>query len=219
MRALPRRTGHGGADTTRAAARRRLRWLASAGAAGVVLGGAVLGSRMDSDTTLVRTPLLGKTVPDRTLPALEGGAPLDLSDLRGKVAVVNFWASWCVPCRRENPSLVALSQTYPDVAFAGVVFQDQPRAAVAFLDELKRGAGNYRYLRDTDSQAALDFGVFGLPETFVLDKSGVIRAKIVGEASYPLLASAIEDVLAGRQPDSRTEGLVQPGPGEPQVRG
>lgn len=199
--------------------RYRVRWLALGLATAVVLTGAVLGSRLGTDTTLVRTPLIGTTVPDRTLAPLEDGTPLRLSDLRGQVSVVNFWASWCVPCRRENPSLVALSQTYPDVAFAGVVFQDRPGEAVAFLDQLKRGAGNYRYLTDKDSQAALDFGVFGLPETFVLDRDGVIQAKIVGEASYPLLASAIEDVLAGRTPTSRTEGLVQPGPGQPQIPG
>lgn len=197
-----------------AARRSRVR-LASLGVAtAVVLTGAVLGARLGTDTTLVRSPLIGSTVPDNTLPALEGGAPLRLADLRGEVSVVNFWASWCVPCRAEHPELVAAADAYADagVTFVGVNYQDQKSSAVAFLDELGRGE-RYEYVVDTGSRGSVDFGVYGVPETFVLDREGTIVAKIMGASNFPLLAGTLDQVLAGASPGEMVNGPVQREPG------
>jgi cytochrome c biogenesis protein CcmG/thiol:disulfide interchange protein DsbE len=208
-------------DDSQAPARRGrvVRWVAVLVAIAAVAAGVVFGSRLDSDPTLVETPLIGTAVPDLELPALEGEASLRLADLRGQVVVVNFWASWCVACREEHPALLSVAETYraDGVTFVGIVYQDEQDAAVGFLDEMGRGGDNYRYVTDPGSAAALDFGVFGVPETFIIDRGGVIQGKITGPATYPLLAGAIEEVLAGRVPQSRTSGSVQPAPGEPYV--
>jgi len=83
----------------------------------------------------------------------------------------------------------------------------------AFLDELGRGGDNQRYVTDPGSRAALEFGLFGVPETFVIDRSGVIVAKITGGVTYPLLGGVLDAVLAGHRPAAPTPGAVQPAPG------
>lgn len=165
----------------------------------VVIVAAAFGTRFGSDPGTVDSPLIGRPAPDLTLPYLESDGQLALRDLRGEVVVVNFWASWCVPCREEHPALISAAQRYEDegVRFLGIVYQDQRQQAIAFLDELGRG---YDYLDDPDSTAAIEFGVFGIPETYVIARDGTIAAKITGAITFEGLASTIEDVLAGRPP-------------------
>jgi cytochrome c biogenesis protein CcmG/thiol:disulfide interchange protein DsbE len=209
-------------DPPRRSRRRRILVLAAALAALAAIGvGAVFGSRLGTDPTLVDSPLIGRPAPAATLPNLEGGGSLSLSELRGQVVVINFWASWCVACREEHPALVAAAQQYRDagVTFVGVDYQDSTSTAVAFLDEMGRGGQNYRYVTDPGSRAALDFGVFGVPETFVLDRDGTVVAKVTGPSTYPLLAGVLDAVIAGQQPGTRTGGAVQPAPGAPLVGG
>ena len=175
--------------------------------------GALFGNRLDADPALVRSPLIGRPAPARALPLLDGGGTLSLADLRGQVVLVNFWASWCGPCRQEHPDLLAAAKTYADagVTVVGVSYQDEPRAATALLDELGRGeAPGYRYVTDPGSSAAVDFGVFGIPETFVVDREGTIVGKMTGATSFPVLAAAIDEVLAGRRPPSSILGTLQP---------
>ena len=194
--------------------RRTFRWVAAATIVAAVRAGAAFGLRLGRDPTLVDSPLLGKPAPAATLPDLDGGGDLTLASLRGRVVVVNFWASWCVPCRTEHPELVAAAAAYrgAGVTFVGVNYQDQRSSALRFLDDLGRGRG-YRYVTDPGSRAALDFGVFGVPETYFLDRSGVVAAKITGPSTLPLLARTLDDILAGRAPRSTTNGPVQPAPG------
>lgn len=192
---------------------RAVRWGAALGVAVVITIGAVFGSRLGHDATLVNSPLVGRPAPAETLPNLDGTGTLSLASLRGQVVVVNFWASWCVACRQEHPSLTAADSAYRDrgVTFVGVNYQDQRAAAVAFLDDMGRGAG-YRYVTDPGSRAAVDFGVFGIPETFFLDRAGTVVAKITGASTYPLLTGVLDDILAGRTPTSHTNGPVQATP-------
>ena len=194
---------------------RTVRFVALAAVAVVIGVAAVLGSRITQDATLVESPLIGQPAPDLTLPDLEGAGSVSLGELRGQVVIVNFWASWCVPCRNEHPALVAANDAYRDagVTFVGINFQDQQASATAFLDELGRGDG-YRYVTDPGSRAAVEFGVYGVPETYVIDRTGTIIAKITGESNSRLLAEVIDAVLAGREPRSRLDGTVQPGPGQ-----
>jgi len=208
----------GAAAEGRSRSWRTVRLVALATAVLVIGVAAVLGSRIDQDATLVESPLIGRAAPDLTLPDLEGAGAVSLSELRGQIVVVNFWASWCVPCRSEHPVLVAANDAYRDagVTFVGINFQDQQSSATAFLDELGRGEG-YRYVSDPDSRAAVEFGVYGVPETFFIDRTGTIVAKITGESDSRLLAGVLDAILAGREPRSRTGGTVQPGPGQDPV--
>lgn len=174
--------------------------------------GAAFGWQLIGGSTVVDSPLIGRPAPAAVLPDLEGDGEVSLTDLRGRVVVINFWASWCVPCRDEHPVLVEAARSYRDrgVVVVGVNYQDSPASASAFLDELGRGGDNYPYVTDPGSRAALDFGLFGVPETFVLDRSGVIAAKIAGPVSAPLLGGTIEAVLAGERPGASAPGAVQP---------
>ena len=172
-----------------------------------------LASRFGTDPSLVASPLIGRPAPDLVLPRLEGNGELSLSELSGKVVVLNFWASWCVACRAEDGDLVATAAAFeePGVIFVGVVYQDDPENAVRFLDELGWGA-NYEYVIDPGSRAAISFGVLGIPETFLIDPEGTIVGKITGESNAVLLGTTLDQILAGKRPGEHTAGTVQSGP-------
>lgn len=205
----------------RSAPRRRtglryLRWSAILVTVIAIAIGAVFGARLKRDPTLVTTPLIGTQAPSRELPYLERAGTLSLDKLRGNLVVVNFWASWCVACRKEHPDLLAAASAYrgAGVKFVGIVYQDRAAGAKAFLDELGRGR-DYLYLTDPGSRMAIDFGVFGVPETFFLDRNGRIAAKISGASTLPLVSSVLDDLIAGNPPEPSTKaGPVQPAPGK-----
>ena len=172
---------------------------------------AAYGTRFGTDPTVVDSPLLGQPAPSITLPYLEKDGQLSLVDLRGDVVVVNFWASWCTACREEHDDLILAAQRFgdQDVTFLGIVYQDRPEAAIGMLDEMGRGYDN---LVDPGSRAAIDFGVFGVPETFFVDRDGTVVAKVVGRSDLSLLTGTIETILAGRVPDSVNRAGFQPQP-------
>ncbi|MFL0713052.1 MAG: TlpA family protein disulfide reductase [Microcella pacifica] len=194
--------------------RRLLRWSAVLVVVLAVGVGALFGARLDRDPSLVSTPLIGQPASERTVPYLEQDGSLSLEDFRGQVVVVNFWASWCVACREEHPALTAASAAYREagVEFIGVVYQDRTPNAVGFLDEMGRGE-DFRYVTDPESRLAIDFGVFGVPETFFIDETGTIAAKITGASTLPLLSGVLDEMLAGRTPAPSTNtGPVQEAP-------
>lgn len=162
----------------------------------------VFMGRFGQDPRLVDSPLIGKPLPDLTLPYLDQEGALTFSDPQGEVLVVNFWASWCYPCRLEHPALNWASDAYADrgVHFVGVLYQDERQPAMEFLDELGWGT-NYSYVVDDDSRATVELGVFGVPETYFVDAEGIIRGKVQGEVSQGVLVSTLDDILAGRTPD------------------
>jgi cytochrome c biogenesis protein CcmG/thiol:disulfide interchange protein DsbE len=167
-----------------------------------------LAVRFGNDPRRVDSPLIGKPAPTTNLPYLEREGSLSIADLRGNIVVVNFWASWCVACRAEHDDLMWAARTYRDegVVFVGVDYQDETDDAIAFLDEMGRGYDN---VVDPQSRFAIEFGVYGIPETFFIDANGIVAAKITGESNMPILAETLDEMLAGGAPESRTEGTTQ----------
>jgi len=116
----------------------------------------------------------GSAAPDFALTTLTGES-VRLSDLRGKRVVLNFWSTWCQPCKQEHPLLQQAPDLYPDVAFLGVLYQDDPTAARRYLD---RQPVAYPQLVDPGGKAAIAFGVTGVPETFFIAPDGTIEHKV-----------------------------------------
>jgi cytochrome c biogenesis protein CcmG/thiol:disulfide interchange protein DsbE len=112
-----------------------------------------------------------------------------LDSLRGKPVVINFWATWCVPCFQEHPALTEAARSFPDVQFLGIVYEDDEALTQQFLRE--RGSA-YPTLMDKEGRAAIAFGVFGVPETFFIDAGGRIVEKFVG----PLDRGTILELIA-----------------------
>jgi cytochrome c biogenesis protein CcmG, thiol:disulfide interchange protein DsbE len=137
--------------------------------------------------------LIGQTAPGVPETAL---APLPAFDAAviadGQVKLVNFWASWCAPCRVEHPHLTALAAE--GVAVYGINYKDDPANALAFLDEL--GNPYLAALADPDGRHALDWGVYGVPETFVIAGDGTIVARMAGPVTERTLNDRLRPALA-----------------------
>ena len=184
--------------------RHPIRWVVVSVGLAVLLGmGLVLGGRLGRDATVVRTPLLGKPVPEFDLASLAGGR-VRSSELVGRPFVVNCWASWCVPCRSEAPALEAFWQASQDrgVGMVGIVYNDSPSAAQEFR---ARFGLSFPQVMDPEGRVALDFGVFGVPETFVVDERGMIMAKLVGAVAPGTLEGVLDRILAGQTFTARND--------------
>jgi len=146
--------------------------------------------------TYVVSLMVGRPAPDITLPALdsqsEGFAREELA--KGGPTVVNFWASWCLPCRAEHPILQALVQN-GQVKLYGVDYQDKPEAARGFLERLGNPFGK-KINSDQQGRVSIDWGVTGVPETFVIDGDGVIRAHYAGPLTEEVVQRLILPAMA-----------------------
>jgi len=154
----------------------------------------VFASRFGSDPDYVASAVINRQMPSLELERLGVEGTLNFDELRGDVVVFNFWASWCTSCREEHPGLIRTAAAYESfgVRFIGVSFQDRDDAAIAMLDELGWG---YDYVVDRDSRAAIAFGVRGVPETYFVDRDGMIRARIYGKASEAMLSNQLDLLL------------------------
>ena len=185
--------------------KRRLQILAALTVLGVIVVGVVLGSRFGTDPLDVESPLIGQPLPRLQLETVSGDN-FDSTSLAGAPAVINVWASWCFPCRAEHGVLLAGSEAYPGVEFVGLVYQDRTASVLDFLDEFGE---NYDNLMDPEARAAIELGVFGVPETFFVDADGIIVAKVQGPITTPVLESTLNAVLLGQQPGTQNVGTVQ----------
>jgi len=192
---------------------RVLRWAGLAVVGVTVVLAVVLASRFGSDPGLVDSPLIGKPAPEFTLAGLDGSEGTSLSDLRGDIVVVNFFASWCLECRDEHDDLVAASESFADqdVTFVQVSYQEAAAETVSYLAEAGASSST-RYLADPGSRTAIAYGVFGIPETFFIDPEGKVVGKIIGEADALILGATIDSIRNGEQPGQQITGDTQQRP-------
>ncbi|MFQ5896785.1 MAG: TlpA family protein disulfide reductase [Candidatus Methylomirabilia bacterium] len=155
---------------------------------------ALLAYGFQTDPRAIPSPLVGKAAAPFTLELFDGGS-LSAAELRGKVVVVNFWASWCFPaCYEEAPVLEKGWRAYQDrgVVVVGVNIQDREELARKFLDQFSISFPNGP---DPTGRISVDYGVYGVPETFFIDKAGVIRFKHVGAVTEEVFRSQVERLL------------------------
>lgn len=141
------------------------------------------------DPREVPSPLVNKAAPAFDVPQLVGEQQrFGPANLKGKVWMLNVWASWCVACREEHPTLVAFAKTQ-NVPLIGLDYKDTRPAALKFLAQ--HGDPYQLSAFDADGRVGIDYGVYGVPETFVIDKEGVIRYKQIGPITVEALQTTI----------------------------
>jgi len=171
--------------TDTAGARRVLRrtrvalWAAVGVAVPVAALVVVLATRPPAATEAVHSPLVGKPAPVASGQTIDG-RHVSLADFRGRWVLVNFFATWCIPCRKEHPDLVRFAAAHRargDAVILAIVYDDAPDAVRSFR---KSNGGDWPMLEDPSGHIALDFGVSGVPESFLVTPDGVIAAKVLG---------------------------------------
>jgi len=157
----------------------------------VVVG--FLGFGLKLDPREVPSPLIGKAAPPFSLPVLQEPAKtVSNTDLKGQVWMLNVWASWCVSCRDEHPVLVELSKQ-KIVPIIGLNYKDQSDDARAWLKQF--GNPYVMSLVDANGKIGIDYGVYGVPETYVIDRDGVIRYKKIGPVTPDTVREKILPLL------------------------
>lgn len=159
------------------------------------------------DPRLIPSPLVDRPAPEFALPvmAVDGpaaggldvtGDTVRLSEQRGNIVVLNFFASWCVPCRIEHRALNRVADRYAsrNVRFLGVVYNDEPSAVRTYIRQL--GGQSYPALLDEGQRVAIDYGLVGVPETFFIAPDGTVRRKVFSAVDEGLLVTEIEAMLA-----------------------
>lgn len=161
---------------------------------------ALLAFGLKGDPRLIPSPLVKKPAPDFTIQPFDGRR-IALGELRGRVVVVNFWASWCYECRLEAPALEATWRRYKErgVLFVGVNIQDREADARAFIREHGK---TYRNGPDPTGAVSIAYGVYGVPETFVVDPEGRIQHKHIGAVTTEILREEIERLLPKKEGES-----------------
>jgi cytochrome c biogenesis protein CcmG/thiol:disulfide interchange protein DsbE len=183
--------------TVRAGIRRRpALWGAVAAGVALALFVAVLATREPATNRAVDSPLLGKPAPELAGDSVLDGDTFDLRDEEGRWVLVNFFATWCEPCRKEHPELVRFSQDHQvadDARVVSVVFEDQ-------ADDVERwfrdNGGDWPVVDSPDGSIVVDWSVSGVPESYLVDPSGGVRAKIVGGVDAEKLDELLRRVQA-----------------------
>ena len=178
---------------------------ALAGAAVALPFVALLGFGLTRDPRAIPSPLPGRAAPEFRLAVLRPGDypparivrdTAVLSEHRGQIVVLNYWASWCLACRDEHRALSAVAREYAGrgVQFFGPVYNDTPTNAVRWIEAM--GGQSYPSLLDNGSRAAIDYGLYGVPETFFIGRDGTVAYKHVGPVTETLLRRMIDSLRA-----------------------
>lgn len=168
------------------------RWIAAAVGTALVVLVVLLATRKPAVSKIAESPLVGRTAPEIVGANLDGGDTVRLSTMRGRFVLVNFFATWCVPCRREHDDLVRFAERHRgegDVRLLQVVYDDEPARVLAYR---KRSGGSWP-LVDDEGRIALSYGVRGLPESFLVDPSGTVLARLVGGVTDGDLEALLAD--------------------------
>jgi len=171
------------------------RWLVPLSAVPVIL---LLRFGLTRNPRDIQSSLPGRPAPEFALPSLDGDS-VSLASLRGSVVLLNFWASWCIACIEEHGVLVEAEQTYgPEgLRIVGVVYQDSEENARRWME--LRG-GNWVNLMDPGSRTAIDYGLYGVPETVFIARDGRVAHKQIGPVTRELLAEWLPRLLAEPAP-------------------
>ena len=167
----------------------------------VFLGiGIFLGIGLTRDPREIPSPFIGHAVPEFALPPVQGRSlGLATADLHGEVSLVNVFASWCVACREEHPVLMEIKHAAV-VPVHGLNYKDQPAAAATWLDNW--GDPYLRTGADLDGRVGIDWGVYGVPETFVIDREGRIAYKHIGPVTPAVWNDKLLPLIRGLQEKS-----------------
>jgi cytochrome c biogenesis protein CcmG, thiol:disulfide interchange protein DsbE len=167
-----------------------------AGAAIILPVLSILFLNLGRDPHRVQSPMVGKPAPSFTLKEAGTDRVLSLESLRGKPAVVNFWATWCLPCYAEHEVLVRNARNVGSgVQFVGVVYDDTEDKIQQFLSE---NGSAYPSVMDDGGRTAIAYGVYGVPETFFVSPSGVIVAKEEGPLTQESITRNLQEVMKSR---------------------
>jgi cytochrome c biogenesis protein CcmG, thiol:disulfide interchange protein DsbE len=159
---------------------------------------AVLAKGFGSNPREVPFMLKGQAAPPFTLRSLDSGMRVSSEQLKGRPMVINFWASWCGPCKMEHPVLEWGAREFGQQAqFLGIVFEDTEDNARQFLSQM---GASFPQLIDTNSGVAVAYGVAGVPETYFIDAQGIILGKHVGPIDPQSLAQRIRALTSGGSP-------------------
>jgi len=159
-----------------------------------------LGIGLTLDPKEVPSPFIGKPAPEFSLPRLDNAQQnLSPKDMQGQVWLLNVWATWCVSCRAEHATLVNFSRNNP-IPIVGLNYKDDNNDAQRWLQRL--GNPYYANAVDADGRVAIDWGVYGAPETFVIDKKGIIRYKHIGPVTRQSLSEILLPLITKLQDES-----------------
>lgn len=164
------------------------------------------------DPGYIKSPLPGREAPGFALEvfapgeapiARPAGDTIRLDSLRGQIVVINFWASWCLGCRDEHEDLTRGALRYADspVKFVGVLYQDQQPSALKWITEM--GGQSYPTVDDPRARMAIDYGLYGVPETFILDANGRVAHKQTGPITSEVLTRIVDSLLAVRAAEAK----------------
>ena len=172
---------------------------------------ALLAWGMGRDPREIPSPLPGKGAPPFALRVFAPGQPplartigdtVKLAQFEGQVVVLNFWASWCLSCRDEHATLSAVARQYAGkpIQFLGVLYNDQPANGTEWIREM--GGQSYASLDDPGARTAIDYGLYGVPETFFLDVHGRVAYKITGPATAAAINHVADSLIAAGAKDA-----------------
>lgn len=171
-------------------------WVSLGVAAAVAVLVAVLASSGPASQVVAQSPLVGKAAPAISGPSVTGGAPMSLAALRGKWVLVNFSASWCVPCREEMPQLLAFARSHARAGDAVILTVAYDQSDLPGLRSMLRGS-HASWPSVDDGQAVVTYGIGGLPESYLVDPDGTVVAKYVGGVVATQLDAAIRRLSFG----------------------